>query len=417
MPDNALGSVRHLAPDTRRILVAQALRAFAYGIGSVQLGSVLETEGWSSARLGVLLGAVVAGAAIMSVLLARYGDRIGRRNWYGAMYLALGLVGVALATTTSLWVLIPVVLTGALSTEVVETGPFTTLEQSMVASDLAGRSLIGSFGLYNAVATLAGSVGALAAGGPKLLRDVIPGADVDRRFFWSFVVIGLLGMLIARSLTDRVERAASASASGASTDGLRRSRSTVLRLSGLFSLDAFAGGFVVQTFLVFWLRREFDASTTTLGLVFFTIGILQTLSFLAAPWLAGRIGLLHTMVFTHIPSNLCLIGVAFAPSLDIAVVLLFGRAMLGQMDVPTRQAYVMALVDPDERTAAAAYTNTARYVARPWAPLVSGPLVAIGAGLPFAVAGTLKTVYDLALWRWFRAVDLPGDRSDTSPPR
>jgi MFS family permease len=401
------------APDTRRVFIAQGLRAFAYGIGSVQLGSALEAEGWSNARLGVLLGAVVAGAAVMSLLLARFGDRVGRRAWYGAMYVALAAVGVAFATTTSLWVLVPVVLTGALSTEVVETGPFTTLEQSMVASDLAGRSLVGSFGWYNATATLAGSVGALAAGGPRLLRDLIPGADVDRRFFWSFVVVGVLGVMIARSLSDRVEPSADRSVTG----GLTRSRPTVMRLSALFSVDAFAGGFVVQTFLVFWLRREFDASTATLGVVFFSIGILQTLSFLAAPWLAGRIGLLRTMVFTHIPSNLCLIAVAFAPSLETAVVLLFGRAMLGQMDVPTRQAYVMALVDPSERTAAAAYTNTARYVARPWAPLLSGPIVALGAGVPFAVAGTLKTAYDLALWRWFRTVELPADTAGTAPTR
>ena len=181
------------------------------------------------------------------------------------------------------------------------------------------------------------------------------------------------------------------------------------RLSFLFAVDAFAGGFVIQTLIVVFLGRQFDASSEQLGLLFFGIGLIQTASFLAAPFIARRIGLLATMVVSHIPSNLCLIALPFAPNLNVAIALLLVRAMLGQMDVPTRQAYVMALVDPDERTAAAAYTGTARYIARPLAPLVNAPIQAIAPGAGFIVAGTLKTVYDLVLWRWFRTVPLPED--------
>jgi MFS family permease len=399
---------RTFGPDTRVVLSSQALRALAYGFGSVQLGAALEAEGWSGRRLGVFLGFVVAGAALSSVLLARFGDRVGRRRCYRLLWLSLGCIGASIALTTSLWVLLPIVLTGALSTEVVETGPFTTLEQSMIASDVAGHELVKGYGWYNAIATLSGSVGALAAGGPKLLRDYVPGAEIDRRLFWVLVPIAGLGLVNSLRLSPAVERQAVAVGnSTAVVPAISESRSVVRRLSGLFAIDSFGGGFVVQTFLVFWLRREFDASTTLIGVVFFAIGIVQTLSFLAAPLLARRIGLLYTMVFTHIPSNMCLVGVAFAPSLGLAIAFLVGRALLGQMDVPTRQAYVMALVPPAERTAAAAYTNTARYVARPWAPLIAGPLQSLGAGLPFAVAGVLKTIYDVALWRWFKDVELP----------
>jgi MFS family permease len=393
-----------LSLDARKVLLAQALRALVYGFGSVQLGIVLTDEGWSSARIGVLLTSVVAGIAFMTVLIGKYGDRIGRRRCYAGLYVALAAVGVAFASSDALWVLIPVVLTGALSTEVVESGPFTSLEQAMLAAELEHHRLAAGFSIYNATATLAGSLGALLAGGPKLLQRLLPGPASDPRLFLAFVPVALLGAIIARSLTSHVEPEQLA---GGRRSTLDRSRVTVTRLSFLFAVDAFAGGFVIQTLVVVFLGRHFHASDQTLGLLFFGIGLIQTISFLTAPFIARQIGLLATMVVTHIPSNLCLIGLAFATNLRVAIALLLVRAMLGQMDVPTRQAYVMALVDPDERVAAAAYTGTARYVARPLAPLVNAPVQAIAPGAGFVVAGVLKCVYDLVLWRWFRRVPLP----------
>jgi predicted MFS family arabinose efflux permease len=174
----------------------------------------------------------------------------------------------------------------------------------------------------------------------------------------------------------------------------------------LFGLDAFAGGFVVQTFIAFWLIDRLDATTATVGGLLAAIGVIQTLSFLAAPLIARRWGLLNTMVFTHLPSNLLLAAVAFAPSFAVAAGLLLARSALSQMDVPTRQAYVMTLVDPEERTAAIAYTNTARYIVRPIGPLVAGAALTIAAGAPFIIAGALKSLYDLTLWRWFRTIPL-----------
>src|SRR6266536_1350899 len=196
------------------------------------------------------------------------------------------------------------------------------------------------------------------------------------------------------------------------TGPLRRSRPAVLRLAGLFAVDALGGGFVVQAFIAYWLAARFGASAATLGLVFFGVGLLQTGSFLVATRLAERIGLLATMVFTHLPSNLLLAAIAFAPSLPVAVGLLFARQALSQMDVPTRQAYVMALVDPAERTAAAAWTNTARYLARPAGPALAGVAGQLALGAPFVVAGAVKAAYDLVLWAWFHRVELPDHGDD-----
>jgi predicted MFS family arabinose efflux permease len=187
---------------------------------------------------------------------------------------------------------------------------------------------------------------------------------------------------------------------------LGRSRPAVTRLAALFAVDAFAGGFVVQTLIAFWLIDRFGAATATVGALLAAIGVIQTLSFLAAPLIARRWGLLNTMVFTHLPSNLLLAGVAFAPNFQVAAGFLLARSALSQMDVPTRQAYVMTLVEPAERTAAIAYTNTARYIVRPIGPLAAGAAITIAAGAPFVIAGIIKSVYDVILWAWFRTIPL-----------
>jgi predicted MFS family arabinose efflux permease len=185
------------------------------------------------------------------------------------------------------------------------------------------------------------------------------------------------------------------------------SRSIVRRLSGLFALDSFAGGFVIQTFIAYFFVTKFETPPETLGVVFFALGLLQAVSFQIAVRLASRIGLLRTMVFTHVPSNVLLAAIAFAPTQAVAIALLLGRSLLSQMDVPARQAYVIALVDPNERTAAAAYTNGVRYAVRPFAPLLIGPLVTIGLGAPFVAAGALKSAYDVSLYTLFRDTPAP----------
>ena len=397
-----------MSSDARRILVAQALRAVAYGFVSVFLGLVMEARGWSTVQVGLLLTAIVGGTAIMSVLVGTLGDRIGRRRTYAALFLGLVVAGVAFGLSTEPWILVAVALTGTLSTEVVESGPFTSLEQAMLPRTVEPRLRNRIFGRYNAVATIAGSLGALAAGGPELLRETGVWLPPDRAFFLLLVPVGLAGSAVAGSLSARVETAGESRGRGVP---LRRSRGSVVQLSGLFAVDSFAGGFVVQSFIAFWFRRRFGVSPEILGLVFFCVGVLQAASFLAATRLADRIGLLPTMVFTHLPSNLLLAAIPLAPNLPIAVGLLLGRFALSQMDVPTRQGYIVALVDPEERTAAAGYTNTARTLARPVGPALGGLAQQVSLGLPFFLAGGIKAAYDLALWLWFRRVPL-ADREE-----
>jgi MFS family permease len=389
-------------PDARRILLVQALRAFAYGLGSVLIGVTLADLGLSGVQVGLVLGALVAGTALVSIVLARSGDRIGRRRWYLALLVTMGLAGTVFALTGSVWLMVLAALTGTVSTEVVESGPFTSLEQAMLPSAAAGRDPTPLFGTYNTIATLAGSLGALGAICTRFV-DVEP-----QRFLLVYPAAAAIAFGVALGLTATVEPRTTEPSEPRRP--LERSRGIVTRLSGLFALDSFGGGFVTQAFLAYWFTERWGTSTATLGAIFFAIGLLQAGSFQLAVRLAGRIGLLNTMVFTHLPSNLLLALIPFAPTEALAIALVFGRFALSQMDVPTRQAYVVAVVEPEERTAAAAYTNTARYVVRPLGPLLSGPIIAVSLGAPFVIAGAIKSVYDLGLYAIFR--DVRPNRTD-----
>ena len=386
-----------MTADSKRILINQALRGFAYGFGAVLLGASLQARGWSSVQVGFLLTTIIAGIAVMSIVVGTMGDRIGRRRLYAALFLLMAAAGTVFALTSQIWLLLLAALTGTLSTDVVEAGPLSSLEVVMLPTGLTGNARTRIFGTYNTVAVLAGSTGALLAGGPALLRRVWPGVPADQRFFLVFLVVGLAGAWLATSLSERMEVKVARSGRP-----LGRSRPAVLRLAALFSVDAFAGGFIVQSFIAYWFRLRFGVPLETLGLIFFLVGLLQAASFAAATRLAGRIGLLNTMVFTHLPSNLLLAAIPLAPTFPLALALLFARFALSQMDVPTRQAYVLALVDPEERTAAIAFTNTARYVVRPLAPVLAGVAQQVSLGLPFVLAGTIKAGYDLVIWGSFR---------------
>jgi MFS family permease len=390
-----------LSTDARRILLVQALRAFAYGLGSVLIGVTLADLGLSGVQVGLVLGALIAGTALVSVVLARSGDRIGRRHWYVGLLGVMAVAGTVFALTGSVWLLVLAALTGTVSTEVVESGPFTSLEQAMLPNAAEGHDPTRLFGTYNTIATLAGSLGALAAITTRL-TDVEP-----QRFLLAYPVAAAVAIIVAAGLSMTVESRRTQPAEPRRP--LEKSRGIVARLSGLFALDSLGGGFVTQAFLAYWFTEKWGTSTATLGVVFFAIGFLQAGSFQIAVRLAGRIGLLNTMVFTHLPSNLLLALIPFAPSQRAAIALVLGRFALSQMDVPTRQAYVVAVVDPDERVAAAAYTNTARYVVRPLGPLLAGPILTVSLGAPFVIAGALKSIYDLGLYALFRHVKPPAD--------
>jgi MFS family permease len=386
---------------TARIVISiQALRALLYGFGAVLLGEVLAAEGLSDALVGVVFTSMLVGMAIGSLAVGRWVDYIGSRRAYCGLFVVLGIAGTAFALSQWLPLLIAAALTGTLSTDANESGPITSLEQAMLSGvDAHSRPRV--FGRYNAVAYLAGSIGALAAGGPTALRHVVPALAGDQRWLLAYPVIALACLVLALRLPRDTKRAVRKR----QPSGLARSRRNVRRLAGLFAVDAFGGGLVVQSFLVFWFQRRFGTSIEVMGLVFFAVGLLQAASSVAAPLIARRIGLLNTMVFTHLPSNVLLGAVAVMPTLPLAVIALLGRSVLSQMDVPARQAYIAAMVDPEERIAAAAYTNGARYAARPLGPVVAGSLMQkIALSAPFLAAGGIKIAYDVALLFRFRGV-------------
>ena len=396
-----------LAPDLRRILGIQAVRAFLYGFGAVILGSTLEARGASDLQVGALGAAILAGMALGAIVVGIAGDRLGRRRTYTGLLALMGVVGLAYALTDELWILIVLALLGVMSTDANENGPLTTLEQAMIGQAPATTRLR-VFGRYNAVAFLAGAFGALLAGGPAFVHRIWEGLSGGRWWFLLFPAGAAACLWLASRLSPALEMHQEGAAAP-----LHRSRDTVTKLAALFAVDAFAGGFVITVFIVFWFERRFGASIETMSLVMFAAGLLQAGSSVVAPRLAARIGLLRTMVFTHLPSNVLLILVPFAPTLPAAIAVLLLRFVLSQMDVPTRQAYIAAMVDPSERTAAAAATNSARYVARPFGPLVGTILMrSVAIGAPWVAAGALKAAYDVALWRVFSAVPLPESAKD-----
>jgi MFS family permease len=417
-----------LSADSRRLIAAQALRAAGYGFTAVLIGALLAARDYSTVQAGILLGALVAGTAGASLAVGAYADRFGRRRAYVLIYLGLAVAGAVVAAGAPYWLLLLVALTGLLSTDVVDNGPATTLEQAMLAaedtgaaSSAAGASGARVYGVYNAVASLAGAAGALAAAVPSRL-----GASGGAT--WPFLVlvpIGLVGAALASRLSAAVEPVAvepvavepgdghGSPAAGAAAAPRRRgwsalgpSRARVRKLAGLFAIDAAGGGLVTASFLAYYLAERYDVTAGSLGVLFFATSLLQAASVWVAPRLADRVGLVPTMVGTHLPSNVLLAAVAFASTFPVAVVLLLARTALSQMDVPTRQALVMRLVTPPERTPAAAVTNAARYTVRPIGPLVGGLLMQISLGLPLVVAGVVKGGYDIALWRWWRRLPL-----------
>ena len=351
--------------------------------------------------------AILAGMAVTSAVVAVGAHRLGWRRTYALLLLVMGCAGAVFAFTGSLPALVVAALTGTLSTDPNESGPITSLEQGMIGQ-APSSTRIRVFGRYNAVAYIAGAGGALAAGIPSLLLNPASTVRADRLSFLLFPALAIACAILAARLSDSVEPQV---AEPGPRSTLKRSRRTVIKLSALFSLDSFAGGFVVQAFVVFWFGRRFGASTGVMAVVFFVSGFLQAASSILSARIAQRFGMLNTMVFTHLPSNLLLILMPFAPTLSLAVAVWWCRVALSQMDVPARQAYVVAMVEPEERVAAAAFTNTARYVSRPFGPVLSGSLMQAVIGAPFIVAGSIKSIYDVAIYLTFRRVPLPEDES------
>jgi MFS family permease len=405
-----------LTGDARLLVAGQGVRAAGYGFTAVLLGALLAARGFTSVRVGVVLTALIAGTALASLAVGRFGDRFGRRRSYAVFFGAIAVAGVVVAAGAPLWVLLLVALTGTLSTDVVDNGPATTLEQAMLATEDAGTAAV--YGRYNAVGAAAGALGSLAV----ILTGLGPhggSGEVHAWFFLVLVPVGITGAIMAVRLSAAVE----APSTEASTlepvtrarSQLGSSRVVVRRLAGLFAVDAAGGGLVTTGFLSYYFAERYHVSVVALGWLFFAVSVVQAVSVALAPLLARRFGLIATMVGTHLPSNLLLAAVAFAPTFPVAAALLLARTTLSQMDVPTRQALVMTVVTPDERTAAAAVTNASRYTVRPIGPLIAGLVQQLALGAPLVIAGAVKAGYDLTLWSWARHLGLVS-RSRPHPP-
>lgn len=400
------------ARDLTLLFAARALRMFAFGVGSVVLVLHLAAAGVREEVIGLLLTLTLLGDVVLSLAVTTRADRLGRRRMLALGGLLLALAGLAFATTTALPLLGAAAIVGVISPSGNEAGPFLPIEQAAVAQALPPGRRTAIFAWYQLAGALATAAGALCggAGATALQRAGVAPLRSYQLLFAGYAAAGAGLALLAARLSPGVE-APVAPAAPRTTLGLHASRGVVARLSALFALDAFAGGFVVQSFVAWWFHRRFGAGPATLGAIFFGANLLAGVSALSAAAVARRIGLLRTMILTHLPSNLLLAAVPLAPTLPVAIGLLLARFSISQMDVPTRQSYTMAVVTPGERAAAAGTTGIARTVGAAVAPLLAGPLYASAAlaSVPFLVAGTLKVVYDLSLWRAFRHVGAEGE--------
>ena len=387
--------------DAQRIVGVRALRGFADGLVSVLLAGYLVDLGFTPFEVGAIVTGTLLGSAVLTIALGLRAHRYQRRPLLLVACGLMVLTGVGFAALTGFWPLLLVALIGTLNPSAGDVSIFLPTEQAALANTTSAERRTHLFARYNVAGNLAGALGALASGGPALVARAA-GIDLlsaERVGFAVYAAIAAISGVVYLGLGRSIESPVAAATP------LERSRPIVLRLAALFSLDSFGGGFAVQSLLVLWLDQRFGLSVEVAAGVFFAAGIAGALSQLLSPWLARRIGLVETMVYTHLPANLFLIGAGLAPSAAVAVTLLLLRAALSQMDVPARQAYVMAVVPPDERPAAASLTNVPRSLAAALPPLFVGLMLSHSAvGWPLVCGGALKIAYDLLLLARFRAV-------------
>lgn len=389
----------HLPPTEARLLIAgRGLRAFADGFIAILLPVYLLALGFGVWHVGVLSTATLLGSSAMTLAVGRWGHRFPSARLLLGAALLMAATGMAFAGLSDFAPLLLVAVVGTLNPSSGDVSVFLPLEHARLAHLVRGTARTRVFALYSLSGALLAAVGSLAAALPEIATQRGVGwLPALRAMFALYAVIGLGVWWLYRRLPR------DAPATTATKRGLERSRRNVARLAALFSIDAFAGGLLVQSLLALWLFQRFDLSLSQAATFFFWTSLLSACSQLAAPRIAARIGLLNTMVFTHIPSSMALIGAAFATRVEVALGLLLVRAALSQMDVPTRSAYVMALVEPDERAAAASYVAVPRSLAASLGPTLGGAMLAAGwIAAPLVACGVLKIAYDLTLLTVFR---------------
>jgi MFS family permease len=384
------------------------VRSFAYGFLSVVLGLYLDAIGLTATTIGWIFTAALAGGAVMTIVITAVADRLGRRVLLILGALLMAIAGWVFAVSNNPIFLTVAAIFGTISPSGKEVGPFLSIEQAILPQTSEDQHRTAVFSAYNLIGSLFAALGALAVGLPSLFA--LPQITGYRFLIWGYAVCAVVMMILFGLLSPTIE-AKTKTDSQTRMTGVQRSRSVVAKLAGLFALDAFAGGFIVQSIVAYWFYLRYETDLNALGGIFFGTNLLAALSFLAAPTIARRFGLLNTMVFTHLPSNILILIVPLMPNLELAVVMLLVRNLLSQLDVPTRQSYTMAVVDPDERAAAAGILSVARNAGGAAAPLFTGGVLAVPSlGLPFFLAGGLKIIYDLWIFAVFRKTKPPEEQ-------
>jgi len=423
--DGLIASLRGLDRDGRLLFLTRVLRMFAYGFLAVVLVLYLVELGLDALTIGIILTLTLIGDTLISLWLTTSADRIGRRRVLVVGSLLMAAAGIVFALTAWPPLLILAATIGVISPTGAEVGPFLAVEQACLAHIVDPASRTRVFAWYHVAGFTMSALGALVGGGLAHIVQQRGWTPVEsyRLLFWIFTGCGIVLALLSQQLGPEVEAdpasADTASPLGRESQsiaatwlGLGPAQNLILRLSALFALDSFGGGFCVQSFLAWWFHQKFGASDAALGAVFFGTNLLSGFSALIAVPLAKRFGLINTMVWTHLPSSVLLMLVPLMPTLSGAMVMLWLRNSISQMDVPTRGSYVNAVVPAHVRSAANGVTTTAKQLGTSLAPLIAGPLLASAAFLsaPFWICGGTKIVYDLLLWRAFRHVKPPEER-------
>jgi len=402
-------SLGWLSRDGKLLLAARILRTFGYGFLSVIIAIYLRFLGFDDVHIGLLLGSTLVNSVVFTLFASFYADRIGRRKLLVIYASLMSVSGAIFAFTNNYYLLILAAFIGTINVTGSETGAFLTIEQAILPQTIKDKKKMNTlFALYNMLGTFAMSGGILLSGLPSLLQEqysALSNVESIRILFGLYSTVGLVVMIIYIMVSGEIEIKSSIKRT-VKQPLSPKSKRIVGKLSGLFAIDSFAGGFVIQSVLSLWFFTRFGADLTTLSYIFSAAGILTAFSYIAAAKIADRIGLVNTMVFTHIPSNLLLILVAFAPTLQLAIIFYLIRTSLSQMDVPTRQSYIVSIVDDDERIAASGLTNVSRNIAQTVSPSVIGYIFQSFLSLagPFVLGGVIKIIYDLALYFNFRNI-------------
>ena len=397
--------LRWISRDGKLLLTARILRTFAYGFLSIILAIYLKLLGFDDILIGLLLASTLINSVIFTLIASFYADRLGRKKTLIIYAVLMSVSGIIFLITENYVAMIIAALVGTINVTGSETGAFLSIEQAILpqtVKDIQKRNTI--FALYNMVGTFAMSAGILVSGVPDLLQQHgLNQINSIKPLFAFYSIIGIAVTITYFMLTREIEPKNTIQRPLTKTLS-PKSKKIVGKLSGLFAIDSFAGGFVIQSVVSLWFFTKFGADLVTLSYIFSVAGLLTAFSFIAAAKIADRIGLINTMVFTHIPSNILLILVGFAPSLPLAIGLYLARNALSQMDIPTRQSYIVSVVNEDERTAAAGITNVSRNVAQAISPSLTGYILYSLPSLaaPFVLGGVLKIIYDISLYLNFR---------------